>query len=426
VPTATVCSSTFVALGEAESRNLGLPDLPLTVVPHPIGNLADDRARDLGQSAVPGVVESLTTGAPRSGQVIRGARLDMHQPVRLAADFSGPVDVLEATEIFSGRGWGDGLPIVPPTRERVDRVLDVLGRDPNEELGPVPPRWGVATVELVVVNAIMAGCPSQLVRVVLAAVEAVLKPAYNLYSIQATTGSVGPSIIVSGPLADELGISGGAGCLGPGHRANLAVGRALRMVLANIGGATPGALDRATLGQPGKIALCFSENQADNPWPPLHVELGYEPEQSVVIIDSIMGTTDIMDHTSNVAEDLLHMLSGCVGGSAFNHTQTGGHSVLVLCPEHAGLLAQAGLSRADVARELSKRASIEVGAFTGRALENVVRVRRARHFGPGVTRIPVFDGPEFIRIVVAGGAGPHSTFLPSFGEVTVPQVVPIR
>jgi hypothetical protein len=420
-----VCSSVFAALGEAESRTLGLPDLPLTVVPHPIGTLPTEQAWGLGRNAVPGVVESLLVTAPHSGHVLRGERKSTVPQPDADVDFDGPDDALEATDIYFRRGWGDGLPIVPPTRQRVNEVLMALGRDGSQQLGPIPPRWGVATVELVAVNAIMAGCRPELVRVVLAAVEGVLRPGYNLYSIQATTGSVTPLITVSGPLASQVGIHGGAGCLGPGHPANLAVGRALRMVLTNIGGAIPGEFDRATSGQPGKIALCVAENQAANPWPPLQVELGYKADQSIVVIDSVMGTTDIMDHTSNRAEDLLHMLAGCLGGSAFNHTQTGGHSVLLLCPEHADLLAGAGWSRAGVATELARRAWIELGLFTDRALENVVKVRRARHFTAGATRIPVFDGPENLRIVVAGGAGPHSTFLPSFGEVSLPQVVPV-
>ena len=120
------------------------------------------------------------------------------------------------------------------------------------------------------------------------------------------------------------------------------------------------------------------------------------------------------------------MLSGSFGGSAFNHTQTGGHSVLLLCPEHAALLSDAGWSRSDVARELAARAWLDLDLFTERALESVVRIRRSRHFGPGVTRIPVFDAAENLHIVVAGGAGPHSTFLPSFGELSLPQVIPIR
>jgi hypothetical protein len=416
-----VASHVFAPLAERESAALGMATLPVTVVPHPIGNLPPEQAAELGRGAVAGVVESLLTGAPPSGMVRRGSAGPA--AAGRAADLEAPDEVVEATRLFWERGWGDGLPIVPPTRERVQAMLAPLGRAGEEELGAVPPRWGVATLEVVAANAVMAGCRAEALPVLLAALEACLRPDFNLYGIQGTTGSVTPACIVSGPLAERLGLSGGAGCLGPGYPLNLTLGRALRLVLLDVGGGRPGELDRATQGQPGKLALCFAENASECPWPPLHVELGCGPEQTAVVVAGVMGTTDLIDHSSTEAEDLLRMLSESLAGNATNHVLTGGTSVLVLGPEHARMLAAAGLSRRDVASELARRALVRIDSFPETVLEKIVRVRRPRHFAPGAVTMPVFESADSLLVVVAGGAGPHDAFLPSYGESSLVQAV---
>jgi hypothetical protein len=348
-----------------------------------------------------------------------------------ARQLDAPDDLEAVLDMLESNGWTDGLPVIPPTVERVERALRAVGRAPVEELGTVPPRWGVATVGVVVANAIMAGCRPPEIPVVLAAVEAVLRKPYNLYSVQATTGSVGPMIVVSGPIADQLGIHGGSGCLGPGWRANAVVGRALRLVLLNVGGARPGQLDRSTHGQPGKFtSLCVTENLAASPWPALHVERGYAPEQSVAFLMSVMGSADLIDYSSTNAEDLLAMLAGCLGGLGVNHVMFGGYSVLMLGPEHAHMLAQAGYSRADVARQLAARCTVPLADFPATARQ-MLATKRPRYFGDGpdaarsAQAIPIFDSPAHLQVIVAGGEGPHSAFLPAYGDLTDPQAVVI-
>jgi hypothetical protein len=274
----------------------------------------------------------------------------------------------------------------------------------------------------------MAGCTDEVLPVVLAAVEGVCRPRHNIYGVQATTGSVAPMIVVFGPGASRLGIHGGVGCLGPGFRANASIGRALRLVLWNIGGGRPGDLDRATHGQPGKFTLCIAENQAENPWNPWHQDKGFDAEETVVLLTGVMGTEDLIDYSSQNADDLLTMLGSCSDTLAANHMLYGGWSTFLLAPEHARLLTAAGHSRADVARLLVERGSVPLAAFPTTSQE-VLRRKRPRlfgHAGEPPELIPAFDSPDHLQVVVAGGPGPHSVFCPSYGDLTDPQWVPVR
>ena len=189
----------------------------------------------------------------------------------------------EVNGLFEARGWTDGLPVAPPTLPRVEAMCATTARAPAEVLGEVEPLRGEATVEKIAANAVMAGCRPEHFPVVLAAVEAVLDPAFNMRGVQTTDENVAPLLIVSGPLAARLGVNAGFGALGPGWRANAAIGRAVRLVMLNLGGGWPGAVSLAGLGQPGRYTLCLAERE-DSPWPPLHVELGYRPEQSTVTV----------------------------------------------------------------------------------------------------------------------------------------------
>src|SRR5204863_594663 len=168
---------------------------------------------------------------------------------------------------FSAREWCDGLPIVAPTPERVAAMLG--GRDGSKSLGAMPPLWRQATLEKLAINAVMAGCEPACFPIVATAVEAMLDPAFNLYGVQATTHPVAPLLVVNGPYGRSIGVHGGQGCFGPGFRANATIGRAIRLILLNVGGAWPGRYDMATQGSPAKFSYCIAENEAASPWAPL-------------------------------------------------------------------------------------------------------------------------------------------------------------
>ena len=190
----------------------------------------------------------------------------------------------DAVEFIYAQGWTDGLPIVPPTSLAIQRMLDYLGRDSEEVVGVVPPKNGAATIEKIAINCVMAGCRPEYGPVVIAALEAMLEPAFNLYGVQGTTHCCAPLVIVSGPVVKELEFNYRENVFGGGSRANATVGRAIRLILWNIGSGYPGKVDMATLGHPGKYTYCIAEDPEQNPWEPLHVERGLEAGESGVTV----------------------------------------------------------------------------------------------------------------------------------------------
>ena len=187
-------------------------------------------------------------------------------------------------ERFTREGWTDGLPIVPPTEERVARMLAGTDFDPSCSLGPMPPSWGEATIAKLAVNAVMAGCTPEYFPVIVTAVRAMLAKPFNLYGIQGTTNPATPVLIVNGPITREIGINARGNLFGPGFRANATIGRAIRLIMTTIGGGVPQQADKAMLGNPAKYTCCFAENEAQSPWPPLHVERGFAPGTSTVTV----------------------------------------------------------------------------------------------------------------------------------------------
>jgi peroxiredoxin len=250
-------------------------------------------------------------------------------------------------EVMFARGWSDGLPVVPPTPERVAAMLG--GRDPTFVLGEVPPALGEATLERVAACAVLAGCRPSYFPVVEAAVRAALDPAFNLNGQAVTTQPSGQLVVVNGPIRHALGLNTGMGALGPGARANLTIGRALRLVVTLTGGALPGRLDRATLGQPGKLGFCVAEDEEGSPWEPLHVERGFAAERSVVTLIASDAPQSISDHRSTDPEELASILGWAAAATwSPNWWPLGATSLYVICPEHRALFAAAGWSKQQV------------------------------------------------------------------------------
>src|SRR5713226_5876282 len=234
----------------------------------------------------------------------------------------------EINRHYQDQGWTDGLPIVPPTEDDVREFLRFTDRAPREVVAVLPPRQGEATVERVAINAIMAGCRPEYLPVVIAAVEALADPAFNLDSIQATTHPVAPLLIVNGPIARETGINAGYNAFGQGFRANVTIGRAIRLLLMNVGGGLPGTGDRATQGSPAKIAYCVAENEAESPWEPLHVEAGLPADVSIVSAFGCEAPHNIQDHHSNTARGILLTIAGAMGQAGSNNLLARGWPVL--------------------------------------------------------------------------------------------------
>ena len=333
-----------------------------------------------------------------------------------ARRLEAPVDLEAFNEFCEQRHWSDGLPLVPPTAERVERMLQRCGRVPDEVVANVAPGFAEATVERIAINAVMAGCRPQYLPVLLAAVEASAERRFNLQGIQATTNPATPWIIVNGPIAREIGMNAGINCIGQGTAANATLGRALRLVLQNIGGALPGEMDRATHGQPAKFTFCCAENEPENPWTPLHVERGMAPGSSAVTLVGAAGTLNLNSHAKD-APDLLRIIADSMTFPASNDYHFCGEPWIILSPEHAEVLKLGGLTKHDVKRELWELSKMAASRF---AAKDLVRARHTR--GPELgnitsdTLLPVSLTAEDIGIVVAGGPGTHSVYVPTFGQ----------
>lgn len=315
-------------------------------------------------------------------------------------------------------GWTDGLPVVAPTPERVDEMIALAGRDATELLGLVPPRLGDATVERVAISAVMAGCRADYLPVVLAAIEAVLDERFNLNAVQTTTHPVGVALVVNGPVAQTLSIQSGSGCMGPGWRANMTIGRAVRLALINIGGAAAGLSDRATHGFPGKLSLCFAENEAESPWEPLHVDRGFSRSDSTVTAVQAGGTQNILDQASTSGRDLLSTIARSMRAPGSNNAIKGhGEMLVVLGPKHARIVASDGFAKSDVQQFLFSESAVHGGSFP-EPLRAMVSRFRSSELGSmsETTRVPIGQDPSSILIAVAGGPGNHSVVLPSFGD----------
>jgi hypothetical protein len=327
-------------------------------------------------------------------------------------------------ELAISERWGDGLPVVPPTPERVRAMLRYTDRRPDQIVARIAPGFGEASVERIAINAVLAGCQPCYLPVVIAAVEAVAEPTFNLQAIQTTTNPVAVMLLVNGPAAAQLGINAGHNCLGQGWRANATLGRALRLILQNIGRALPGDMDRATQGQPGKYSMSCAENEAANPWEPLHVERGFEPTVSTVTVIGAAGTINVLS-VARETDDLLKALAGSVACPGGNDYLRGGYPVILLGPEHAAVLARTGLSKAEIKQRLWRQSRIPARDFAQADLARLTRTREQR-LGPieAETLIPIADEPSHLIVVVAGGPGTHSTWLPTFG-LTTPVTRPV-
>ena len=335
--------------------------------------------------------------------------------VRLDSQQIEVTDDFEAVQaLYLERGWSDGLPIVPPTPERVEAMLASLDSSlftPQQVIAEIPPNWGGATVERLAINAVMAGCRPEYLPIIVAAVEAMGDPAFNFYAIQATTHPCAPLLIINGPIRTELGFNSGSGAYEPGWQPNATIGRAIRLALLNIGGAYPGVGDMSTQGAPSKYTYCVAENEGENPWQPLHLERGFRPEQNAVTVLAGEPPHNINDHTGRSADDILTIIAGAMAVTGANNAYTGGETLLALGPEHAATIARDGLSKWDVAEWLHRRARIP--------LERYTRDTMLERFGHIPEEpVPMVNTPEDLAIIVLGGPGKHSSWIPTFGGST--------
>ena len=333
---------------------------------------------------------------------------------RLASEKVLVADSAEAVSaLFLEKGWSDGLPIIPPTEEAVERMLAGTDRDPADVVTAIPPLGGEATVEKIAINAVMAGGLPEYLPLIITAVAAMCEEPLNLDAVQPTTHPASILLIVNGPIARELDINSKSGAFGPGWRSNAAIGRAIRLIQMNIGGAFPGQADMSTQGQPGKYTSCIAENEEDNPWEPLHVERGFEAATSTVTVAATENPHNINDHWAVSAEELLTTIAGTMKTMGSNNfLMQYGEPIIALGPEHAATIAKGGFSKSDVKAFIHENARIPRGNFHERL------IRQFYSKLPEDALIPITPAKEDIIIIVVGGAGKHSSFLPTFGHTS--------
>ncbi len=315
------------------------------------------------------------------------------------------------------RGWSDGLPIIPPTAARVEKMLAYCDRPWNEPVAKMAPRYGEATPLRLAANAVMAGCRPEYFPLLVLAIEAMCEEPFNLYAIQATTHLCAPLVIVNGPVAKELDINSGHNAFGPGWQANATIGRSIRLALVNIGGAIPGAGDMSTFGAPSKFSYLAAENEAASPWEPLHVERGLPREASAVTVIGAECPHNVNDHESISAEGVLTTIAGTLLGTGANDVYYEAQPLIVMGPEHAKTVADGGYSKDGVRRFLFEHAHLPMGRFSKENIERRLRVTWKEKYATAGMDAPVYmvQKPEDLLIAVIGGAGKHSAIIHTFG-----------
>ena len=350
--------------------------------------------------------------------------LRRHSPYRLSSRRVALGDSEDPIEAAFARGWTDGLPVTPPTEERVAAMLEGTSLSPDEVVCVMPPDLAECNVEKVAINAVMAGCLPEYLPVVLAAVKAAATSRFNIHGISATTYFTGPVLVINGPIRHRIGMNSGINALGPGNRANLTIGRALNLVVRNVGGARPGGVDRAALGSPGKLSFCFPEDEEGSPWGSLAVERGFSPQESTVTLFAGHGPIEIVDQKSRAPESLARTFA--LQLRMLGHPKLAGMSdaIVVVSPEHARIFREAAWSKARLRHQILSLLTLptdEMVAGAGGTAEGLPPALAAKKRAVGKFT------PEGLWFVHAGGdAGMFSAIISGWiGGATSSQMTTV-
>lgn len=318
--------------------------------------------------------------------------------------------LLKTYEYFYDQGWTDGLPVVPPTKEMVEQFVQASGRKANDSIAILPPRSGRATVEVVAINAVMAGCRPEYMPVVIAALDGIADPAFRLNVMQVTTAPSTPFLLINGPVRKLLNINYGTGCLGPGWRANATIGRAIRLIMQNVGGAIPGVYSMASFGSPLRYTYVCGENEEENPWTPFHVDKGFGRTDSAVTVFRATNYVNISGGMGVGPDDILRQIA-----TQMPPMDGGGRdaALVLLGVNHAQALHNAGLTKREVQERLWECAALPVDYFARDFVEMEQRAGKA-----GLEVIHRTARPDDIYVAVAGGPGPQDVYIAVGGYQT--------
>ena len=417
-PVILLCTSAFLALAR-KLLPVNFPYIAIIEVPHPFSSLtskAVDELTDEVFSKIPSTIESVSS----SDRGLQNPGDDTGSTATLVIEVRDEAAAgLQLYEL----GMTDGLPIVPPTQERVAQLVKHWpSRHSNQADKPylIPPRFGKATAESVGANAVMAGMPSALMPYLEAVVRAALRSEYNLFGLQTTTNPTTPLIVVGGPQRRNMGFWDGPGALGAGFIGNATLGRAFQLCLRNLGGVSAAdGSDPATLGQPGKYSFCFAENDDNSPWPPLREQIPGSPqttrESDAVTLFAPTGTMNMIIKSTH-GEEFLELISRSISSAGSNDYMFGGYPLLALCPEHAEILWRDDWSLSQVQDYLFENCKLPISTFPPNNLEMMKTGRNTEWSDwSDDALIPPTANPSDISVCVVGGPSMHSTYLPSFG-----------
>jgi hypothetical protein len=401
IPSVTVFSTAFASAARKQAAGRGVAELPLVQIPHPMHTAQRSDVAERADAVVDALVERLTSDVKES--------IEAEAPGR----FDGANDIDDQEMLFA-RGWTDGLPVVFPTAAKVAAMVAASGCNATDLIGPIPPRWRQATIEKIAINAVLAGCRPEYFPVVLAAIDALLDNDCQLYGIQTATNTTAPLLIVNGPAAKEIDINARGNMFGQGARANATIGRAVQLVFRNIGGDIAGETDMATHGQAGKFTACIAEAEDDSPWTPFHVDAGFAADDSTVTVIGASAPHNIFTYGCETGQDILEHFIGATLGLGHNNIIFPTGPLFVVSPEHAATMARDGIGKKEIQNAVFERARIPLTRFAKRSVAGL-RHRRARWFAEvgDPNHIGIADRAEDISIVVAGGAGIHSLFVPT-------------
>ncbi len=440
VPTVSWTAEGFVEDALRSAENFGMPSLAIATMPQPFTNQSPANIGGLVERNIDQIIRGLSEAPERTRTPDAGFTVVSDDLIT----FEG-ADLLDAMDTMNRQllewKWSDGFPLVPPTPERVEWMLTGTSRAPQDIIARLEPGFGMATVEKIAANAVMAGCRPEHLSVVITAVQCISDPQIYLRNKAMSTGPHAPLILVNGPIAKEANINAGVCALGPGSvsYANSVIGRALRLIMMNVGYTYPGVSDMDTIGSPTKYSMCVAENEAESPWEPYHVRMGYEAGESAVTVQFVYGICELHDFQSWEPDNLVHGFASAarniaqvptghwlIGrrGDPRYHTEEKEHHFMLICPEHAALFNNAGWDKGRIQEEMFKRARM--------SFQDLMLTREPKGFeiahpemqwlrDSPETLLPVVESPDCFPIAVVGAsAGRGAFFWGGGGPVTKP------
>jgi hypothetical protein len=434
VPAVGYTAAIFYEDAHFSTETFGVPEACPVMVPECFSNKTTAEISQMVDDAMPSVIECLTVDRPQQDDLAQFDRMTLTSAPELVFDGGDLMEAFEAMQAeFIRNGWSDGLPLMAPTRNKVDAMVDASGLSGDHVVGLFAPGFGIGTVRKIAANAVMAGCKPETMPVIMAMMECILEPSIGLRTWAMSTGPQAPMVLVSGPIADEIGMNHGVCALGPGSisHVNVSIGRALRLIMMNVGLSYPGITDMDTIGTPSKFSFCVAENEERTPWDPWRVQQGFGREESTVTVNVPYGMTEFFDFQNSDPELLIETWAtlttqacGTPAAGAWlikvNAPLEQGYpfhgkfsNMLLMAPDHASVFGNAGWTPADIASAIHRQTTI---SFRKLMLNQSYDAFRASHpellwlLDAPETLVSVNPSPDSFEFFVVGASAGRSQF----------------